>query len=69
MLIISSLLLVVPFLTQVAVLAAPIPLNGLSLDARADDDALFSRARKPQPRPLVVKNPDPPSPVSSMLIH
>ena len=47
MLIISPLLLAISFLTQIAVLAAPIPLNGISLNARAlsfNDIALFSRA-------------------------
>ena len=44
MLIIPTLLLSVSFLTQVAVLAAPIPPNGVSIDTRAPyDDALFSR--------------------------
>ena len=42
MLIIKSLLLASYFLTQVAVLAAPVPLN-----APLNDDALFSRAGKP----------------------
>ena len=39
----SSFLLAI--LTQIAVLAAPIPLNGVSLNARANDNALFSRAQ------------------------
>ena len=41
------LLLAVSFLTQVAVLAAPIPFNDVSLKARSpsfSDDGLFSRA-------------------------
>ena len=66
MLIISSLLLVVPFLTQVAVLAAPIPLDGLSLDARADDDALRDPKAK-RDRKFYIANPGTPS--SRMLIH
>ena len=40
-------LLAVSFLTQAAVLAAPIPLNAVSLNARtplSDDDAIFSRS-------------------------
>ena len=48
MLIIS--LLAVSFLTQVTVLAAPIPLNDISLKVRApssSDEALFSRAEEP----------------------
>ena len=48
MLIISSLLLAISFLTQIAVLAAPIPLDGVFLDTRApsNDDALFSRGMR-----------------------
>ena len=51
MLIIPSLSLAICFLTQVAVLAAPIPLNGISLNTRAlllNDDALLSRADAPR---------------------
>ena len=42
MLIIKSLILAVSFLTQVAVLAAPIPLDARALSLK--DDAIFSRA-------------------------
>ena len=42
MLIIKSLVLAVSFLTQVAVLAAPIPLDARALSS--NDDQLFNRA-------------------------
>ena len=46
-------LLAVSFLTQVAVLAAPIPLNGVSLNARGRasslNDVLFSRSGQGEP--------------------
>ena len=47
MYIIPSLALAICFLTQATVLAAPIPVNGISLNARAplsNEDALLSRA-------------------------
>ena len=37
MLIVPSLLFAISFLTQVAVFAAPLPLNDLSINARGDD--------------------------------
>ena len=51
MLIISTLILSVSFFTQVAVLAAPIPLNGVPIDTRATSyyDALFGRTSMAQP--------------------
>ena len=45
MLIISTLLLAIAFLTQSVVLAAPIPLgNGVSINARLNNDAFVSRS-------------------------